>query len=111
MMCRKYTNLYMYICRWCVCCCSYVEHVRERNFIHRVTKLTAVIIMAKYSLHCCASISLSIKIAQKPYIMGSLGPKALRSESFEAKGFSASHPGLALRVHSLFYERFGDPKP
>ena len=30
--------------------------------------------------------TLSIKIAQKPYIIGSLGPKALKYESFEGKG-------------------------
>ena len=28
-------------------------------------------------------VSLSIKIAQRPYIIGSLGPKALKYESFE----------------------------
>ena len=31
-------------------------------------------------------LSLSIKIAQKPYIIGSWGPKALKYESFDAKG-------------------------
>ena len=31
-------------------------------------------------------LTLSIKIAQKPYIIGSLGPKALKYESFEGKG-------------------------
>ena len=31
-------------------------------------------------------ITLSIKIAQKPYIIGSLGPKALKYESLDAKG-------------------------
>ena len=31
--------------------------------------------------------TLSIKIAQKPYIIGSLGPKALKYESFDAKGY------------------------
>ena len=30
--------------------------------------------------------TLCIKIAQKPYIIGSLGPKALKYESFDAKG-------------------------
>ena len=30
--------------------------------------------------------TLSIKIAQKPYLTGSLGPKALKYESFEGKG-------------------------
>ena len=34
-------------------------------------------------------ISLSIKIAQKPYIIGSLGPKALKYESLDGKGMSA----------------------
>ena len=33
-----------------------------------------------------SSLSLSIKIAQKPYIIGSLGPKALKYECFEGKG-------------------------
>ena len=32
--------------------------------------------------------TLSIKIAQKPYIIGSLGPKALKYESFDAKGYA-----------------------
>ena len=31
-------------------------------------------------------LTLSIKIAQKPYIIGSLGPKALKYESFDARG-------------------------
>ena len=31
--------------------------------------------------------NLSIKMAQKPYILGSLGPKALTYESFEGKGY------------------------
>ena len=31
-------------------------------------------------------VTLSINIAQKPYIIGSLGPKALNYESFDAKG-------------------------
>ena len=35
----------------------------------------------------CSTFSLSIKIAQKPCIVGSLGPKALKHESFEGKGF------------------------
>ena len=33
-----------------------------------------------------STLTLSIKIAQKPYIIGSLGPKALKYESFEGKG-------------------------
>ena len=32
------------------------------------------------------NIALSIKITQKPCIIGSLGPKALKHESFEVKG-------------------------
>ena len=31
-------------------------------------------------------IALSIKTAQKPYIIGALGPKAFRYESLDAKG-------------------------
>ena len=31
-------------------------------------------------------LTLSIKIAQKPYIIGSLGPKVLKYESLDAKG-------------------------
>ena len=46
------------------------------------------------------SLSLSIKIAQKPYKIGSLGPKALKYESFEGKGVSkpkmASNPALGF---------------
>ena len=37
-------------------------------------------------------LTLSIKIAQKPYIMGSSGPKALKYESFEGKGNTG--PGI-----------------
>ena len=33
-------------------------------------------------------ITLSIKIAQQPYVIGSLGPKALTYQSFEGKGKS-----------------------
>ena len=33
-----------------------------------------------------APISLSIKTAQKPFVIGSLGPEALKYESFEGKG-------------------------
>ena len=36
------------------------------------------------------TLSLSIKKAQKPYIIGSLGPKALIYESFEGNGISLS---------------------
>ena len=32
------------------------------------------------------TLTLTITIAQKPYIMGSLGPKTLKYESFEGKG-------------------------
>ena len=40
--------------------------------------------------------TLSIKIAQKPHIIGSLGPKALKYESFDAKG-----KGLESRVQGF----------
>ena len=33
-------------------------------------------------------LSRSIKIAQKPHIIGSLGPKVLKYESFEGEGMS-----------------------
>ena len=33
-------------------------------------------------------LTLSIKIAQKPYIIRSFGPEALKYESFEGKGYS-----------------------
>ena len=38
---------------------------------------------------CTQTHSLSIKIAQKPYIIGSLGPKAVKCESFDARGLPA----------------------
>ena len=41
-------------------------------------------------------VSLSINIAQKPYIIGSLGPKALKYESFDAKGMGSRDVGLGL---------------
>ena len=34
-------------------------------------------------------LTLSIKIAQKPYMIWSLGPKALKYESFEGKGYAS----------------------
>ena len=40
--------------------------------------------------------SLSIKIAQKPHIIGSLGPKAFKYESFDAKGLLSETPCLSL---------------
>ena len=42
-------------------------------------------------------LTLSIKIAQKPSIIGSLGPKALKYESFDAKGEGA----LGFRISGL----------
>ena len=36
--------------------------------------------------YACNSNTLSIKIAQRPHIIGSLGPKALKYESLEGKG-------------------------
>ena len=41
------------------------------------------------------ALTLSIKIAQKPYIIGSLGPKALNYESFEGKGKGSEVSGFA----------------
>ena len=38
-------------------------------------------------VEACANLALSIKIAQQPYIIGSLGPKALTYESFEGNGY------------------------
>ena len=38
-------------------------------------------------IHQNHSLTLSINIAQKPYIIGSLGPEALEYESFEGKGY------------------------
>ena len=38
------------------------------------------------------TLPLSINIAQKPYIIGSLGPKALKYESFDGKGTCAPKP-------------------
>ena len=32
------------------------------------------------------NLSLNIKLAQEPYIIGSVGPKALKDEPFEGKG-------------------------
>ena len=53
--------------------------------------------------HGCQDPTLSIKIAQKPYIIGSLGPKALKYESFDAKGhmiceYESYHPSPCLQV-------------
>ena len=43
--------------------------------------------------------SLSIKIAQRPYTVGSLGPKALKYESFDAKGLVWLR-AIFFRLHS-----------
>ena len=40
--------------------------------------------------------TLGIKIAQKPYIVGSLGPTALKYESFEATGYFRGSKGLRV---------------
>ena len=45
--------------------------------------------------------TLSIKIAQKPYITGSLGPKASKYRSFEGKG-----QGCGLRVCGFDLPRY-----
>ena len=47
--------------------------------------------------------SFSIKIAQKPYTIGSSGPKALKYESFEGRGFRA--PTTELGSHTAFATR------
>ena len=44
------------------------------------------------------TLSLSIKIAQKPYIIGSLGPKALKYESLDAKGLVVWGPKLGAML-------------
>ena len=41
--------------------------------------------------------SLRLKIAQKPYIVWSLGPKALKYESLEPEGFTGRIMGLGFR--------------
>ena len=38
------------------------------------------------------SLPLSIKIAQKPFIIGCLGPKAIKYESSEGKGSTSGEP-------------------
>ena len=43
-----------------------------------------------------SSLTLGIKIAQKPYIIGSLGPKALKYKSFEGKG-----KGLNISIRAV----------
>ena len=40
----------------------------------------------------------SIKIAPKPYMIGSLGPKALKYESFEGKGLSICSAAVVCLV-------------
>ena len=50
-------------------------------------------------------LTLSINIAQKPYIIGSLDRKALKYESFEGKGSLSekpSHPGRLAGLRSAF---------
>ena len=53
--------------------------------------------------------TLSIKIAQKPYIIGSLGPKALKYESFEGGLCSgplfSEPPKAACLPHSFVFAR------
>ena len=50
-------------------------HVRHVGRLARTPRRTFVIAQ-----------TLGLKIAEKPYIIGSLGPKALKYESFDAKG-------------------------
>ena len=49
--------------------------------------------------------TVSIKIAQKPYIIGSAGPKALKYESFDARGYFACRVCCAF-IPKPLYARF-----
>ena len=51
------------------------------------------------------SLTLGIKTAQKPYIIWSLGPKALIYESLDSSGKASSR--LASRIHAGFEELEG----
>ena len=73
-------------------------NVQERSALRRVLTRSVAAVLASgiviwrhwYSLYYRASpdgcITLNIKIAQKPYLIESLGPDALNYESFEGKG-------------------------
>ena len=61
------------------------------------------------------TLTLRLKIAQKPYTVWSLGPKALKYESLEPKGYRASGfkvqsrllGGLGLQGRALFMHMGG----
>ena len=56
---------------------------------------------------CRTSLSLSIKIAQQPYMIGSLGPSSLKHESLEAEGMKVE----ARKVEpGSFKEPFKEPE-
>ena len=46
-------------------------------------------------------LTLSIKLAQRPYMIVSLGPKALKYESFDGKGISLKPPLRTLKTLTL----------
>ena len=52
-------------------------------------------------------IALSIKLAQKPYIRGSLGPKASKYESFEGKGKALCPKTVLCRFWAMLSPRTG----
>ena len=54
------------------------------------------------------TLALSIKIAQKPYIIGSLGPKALTYESFDAEGWGLG-PVQGLEVEPTSAAQDSEP--
>ena len=55
--------------------------------------------------HGLGPLTLSIKIAQKPYIIGSSGPKAVKYESFEGKG------KVMVRIFFIINSRSNNPNP
>ena len=54
-------------------------------------------------------LTLSIKIAQKPHVIGSLGPKASKYESFEGKGKGGSSASTSQILKAS--QALEDPKP
>ena len=53
--------------------------------------------------------ALSIKKAQKPYVIGSLSPKALKSVSFEGKECHCRGTGLGSEVKVTDSQVLGSP--
>ena len=90
-VCFVYTLMYVcnlhIICIWVRLC----NHVLDL-FIH--TKVSK-------PRNLYVEYTLSIKIAQKPYIIVSLGPKALKYESFEGKGYANRTPSKAPLKESI----------